>query len=101
MTMFDQAKFDSFLVRAQAVVDAHYKGLPARLVLSAMFGRKFIRIVSEWNSQRTSFCFVDRETGDVLKCDSRTHPAKHARGNINDEANGLDAITPYGAKYLR
>lgn len=28
-------------------------------------------------------------------------PAKHARGNIFDERNGLGAMGPYGPAYLR
>jgi hypothetical protein len=47
------------------------------------------------------YCFVDKETGDVLKAESWAKPAKHARGNIFDEYNGLSMIGPYGPAYLR
>jgi hypothetical protein len=49
----------------------------------------------------SAFCFVDKATGDVLKSASWAAPAKHARGNIYDEHNGLSRITPYGVEYLR
>ncbi len=47
------------------------------------------------------YCFVDRNNGDVLKADGWKAPAKHARGNIYDEANGLKFMGPYGPAYLR
>lgn len=47
------------------------------------------------------YCFVDYKTGDVLKPSGWKAPAKHARGNIFDEANGLAACGPYGPAYLR
>lgn len=49
----------------------------------------------------SAFCFVDIATGDVLKAASWLAPAKHARGNIFDEHNGLSKIGPYGPQYLR
>jgi hypothetical protein len=49
----------------------------------------------------SAYCFVDYATGDVLKCDGYKAPAKHARGNIYDAANGLGTIGPYGPAYLR
>ncbi|WP_315782251.1 hypothetical protein [Bradyrhizobium sp. SZCCHNPS1003] len=46
-------------------------------------------------------CFVDKATGDVLKAESWSKPAEHARGNIFDEHNGLEKMGPYGPAYLR
>jgi len=48
-----------------------------------------------------AFCFIDKATGDVLKAASWAAPAKHSRGNIFDESNGLGSIGPYGPAYLR
>lgn len=45
--------------------------------------------------------FVDYETGNVLKPAGWKAPAKHARGNIFDAANGLGSMGPYGPAYLR
>ncbi|GAA0005257.1 DUF7717 family protein [Bradyrhizobium elkanii] len=46
-------------------------------------------------------CFVDKATGDVLKAETWARPAKHARGNVFDEHNGLAKMGPYGPAYLR
>lgn len=64
-------------------------------------GPKFTRIVTCRNGQRESvFCFVDNETGTILKSAGwkTPDPKRHPRGNI---ANGADDVTPYGAVYLR
>jgi hypothetical protein len=45
--------------------------------------------------------FVCKNTGDVLMPASWSKPAKHARGNILAEDNGLGRIGPYGPAYLR
>jgi hypothetical protein len=50
---------------------------------------------------RSAWAFVDKTTGDVLKAASWKKPAKHARGNIFDEWNGLKSVGPYGPAYLR
>jgi hypothetical protein len=39
--------------------------------------------------------------GDVLKAASWRAPAKHARGNIFDEYDGLRNMNEYGPAYLR
>jgi hypothetical protein len=48
-----------------------------------------------------AYCFVDIETGDVLKTDGWKRPAitKTKRGNIFDEYNGLQYAGPYGIAY--
>lgn len=59
--------------------------------------QKRIRIVHD----HSVHCFVDMATGDVLKAAGYKAPAKHARGNIYDEKNGLGSMGPYGPAYLR
>lgn len=74
--------------------------------IEAEVGSKYARIVKgEMNratglpgSSRSAFCFVDMETGAILKADGWKRPAKHARGNI---ANGAADVGPYGAAYMR
>jgi hypothetical protein len=67
-------------------------------------GRKYIRIVREdvkpGAQGRSVHCFVDASNGDILKADGWKKPAKHARGNIFN-ANPLEGMDDYGAKYLR
>lgn len=51
--------------------------------------------------ERSAHTFVDTTNGDVLKPASWKTPAKHARGNILDEHNGLRYMSSYGPAYLR
>jgi hypothetical protein len=50
---------------------------------------------------RSVYCFVDKTNGNILKSASWKAPAKHARGNIFSENNGLENMGPYGAAYLK
>lgn len=61
------------------------------------WGKVRVRVVQ----QNSAHSFVDMATGDVLKCAGWKSPAKHARGNIYDEKNGLGSMEPYGPAYLR
>jgi hypothetical protein len=69
--------------------------------LYAMEGSRYVRIVNDMGNQRFAYCFVDKQTGDVLKTDGWKKPAKHARSNIWDDDFGLSGLGPYGAKYLK
>lgn len=64
-------------------------------------GKRYIRIVVQRGMQRSVYCFVERETGNVLKADGWKRPAKHARGNIRDSKQGMGGVTQYGGVYLR
>ena len=64
-------------------------------------GRRYIRIVSISSASRSAWAFIEIETGNIFKPASWKTPAKHARGNIFDEHNGLKWIGPYGPAYLR
>ena len=69
---------------------------------SVTVGRRYAKVVADGGSVHCSVhCFVDRDNGDVLKAASWSAPAKHARGNIFDESNGLRLMGPYGPAYLR
>lgn len=75
-------------------------------MLSIERGKKYAKVMEQvWihqnKGQSTLFCFIDMENGDVLKPASWKAPAKHARGNIYDEFNGVNGVDSYGAKYLR
>ncbi len=60
-------------------------------------GNKRLRVVCA-NSVHS---FVDLASGDVLMAAGWKAPAKHARGNIYDDRNGLGNIGPYGPAYLK
>jgi hypothetical protein len=59
--------------------------------------RKYIKVIRGGSVH----CFVNKENGDVLKAAGWKAPAKHARGNIFDDNNGLGSMNPYGPQYLR
>lgn len=63
-------------------------------------GRRYYR-VEIVDNQKSAFCFIDRANGDVLKPATWRAPAKHARGNIFNEDNGLDCMGPHGPAYLK
>ena len=66
------------------------------------YGKKFAKLVAESKdkSRKSSFGFVDLETGDILKAAGWATPAKGVRGNIFD-SEFLKAFTPYGVVYNR
>lgn len=65
-------------------------------VLDVKFGRRYIKVMKGTRI----WAFVDRTNGDVLKPATWKAPAKHARGNIFDAANGLWDVSLYGPAYL-
>lgn len=60
-------------------------------------GKRFIKVIRG----DSVHCFIDRDTGDVLKAASWKAPAKHARGNINDKKHGIEMMEQYGPKHLK
>ena len=62
--------------------------------------KRYVRVEQSISisSSRHSFCFVDIDSGEVLKTGVWKAPAitKTKRGNIFDEHNGLQHIGPYG-----
>ncbi len=63
-------------------------------------GPKNAKIVRR-DPQTSVHCFVEIATGNVLKAAGWKAPAKHARGNIFDDHNGLGSMNEYGPAYLR
>jgi hypothetical protein len=95
---------DEFVKRWQAVVDKYHKDMEYnwKTTVSSTVGKKYARIVWEDHGQRSAAGFVDLSSGDILKAASWRAPAKHARGNIFDESQGMDAIDRPGfVKYLK
>lgn len=102
---FDTA-LTAFVAAAQALVNKHFAEScptlnPPRIEVGGG-GKKYIRIakVETTGSGCSVYCFVERETGDVLKADSWKRPAKGTRGNIF-AANNTDGVTAYGVAYNR
>lgn len=99
---FDKA-FDKFMDNVVMVHDEYWKQMGfthQKPEFEVVEGRKYIKVVRNDHSQRSVHLFVDKTSGTILKAASWKSPAKHARGSIYSETNGLEALTPHGAKYL-
>ena len=66
-------------------------------------GKKYFKVYRQEMKDGKSFssgsivAFVDKTTGDIFKPASFNTPAKHARGNVNSENSGMEAITDSGS----
>lgn len=64
-------------------------------------GRKYTKVCRERTGTPCSaYAFIDNTTGDLFLPAGFNAPAKHARGNIQNDT-GLDACGPYGVTYRR
>lgn len=102
--MVKDTDLEQFVKRWQAIVDAYHErqGYNWKTVLSIQKGQKYAKIVTEDHGSRSVAGFVDLSSGDIYKPAGWKAPAKHARGNIFDESQGMNAIDSYGfVKYLR
>lgn len=105
--VFDPA-FANFLAKLQAKIDAMYAqdGGPCGVIFTAEVGQRYVRVVSNntlngvMGGGRSSYAFVDRVNGDVLKSESWKKPAKHARGSIFD-SDPVAACQQHSVAYLR
>lgn len=92
---FDE-KFGIFFSLAQEKT-----GIDGKSKLSFIKGRKYVKVVQDIGMNKSVFCFVEIETGNILKANSWLIPHKTPRGSIHDEDHGMKAITKYGAIYLK
>jgi hypothetical protein len=88
---------NAFVKDCQSKVDSEFT---FKKVLSIQKGSRFVKLVSNDNSQRSAWAFVEIATGDVFKVASWNAPAKHARANIYDK-NTWKNVGAYGPAYLR
>jgi hypothetical protein len=81
-----------------------------KIVITAQVGQKNVKIVrrESWNGAEPTngsvHCFIDIETGNILKAASWKVPAKGVRGSIfkDDFDVGIGkAVGEFGAAYLR
>lgn len=97
--------FDGVVAMYADYMDKTFPTNP-RDVFELTYGKRYIKVVrglpvGDKIEHRSVWGFVDRTNGDVLKAAGWSKPAKHARGNIFDEHNGLSMVGPYGPAYLR
>lgn len=95
-------KYIDFLTdTAEKTFKKHYPNLnPPRYDYNK--GGRFYRIFQEDSSgvSKSAVAFVDKATGDIYKSASWSKPAKHARGNVKDDASWR-GHTEHGPYYLK
>ena len=69
--------------------------------LVIQWGPRFARIVRDEGNSKSSFGFVDRTNGDILKAASWSAPAAGPRGNVLDRSTWAASHGPYGMAYRR
>lgn len=99
-------KVDNFVKSCQGIINDYFQKNFSNLipdVLSIEPGNRYIKIVrkSDHVEGRSVYCFIDKSNGDVLKAATWKAPAKHSRGNLYDDKNGVGSMGPHGAAYLR
>lgn len=96
------ARLEEFKVALQKMINEHYAEKFSNLTpptITVMNGIKNVRVVRSEPHTRSVYCFIEKETGHILKPAGWNAPAKHPRGNIYNE-NMLDGCNPYGVRYL-
>jgi len=102
-------QIEAWVSRCQKLIDNYQKEtFPTliRPILVIMWGKKYARIVRQEAENgkvfhRSAWAFVNIENGDIFKPASWKAPAKHARGNIKDEKQGMGLMGAYGPAYLK
>ena len=101
-----EAALATFIAGCTKISNDHrekwYPSCP-EVVFSQTAGKRYVKVIrgDVSGGQRSVHCFVEVVTGNVLKAAGWKAPAKHARGNIFDEHNGLNRMNEYGPEYLR
>ena len=93
-------QFQSWLAGVTKIVTDDITQNFSRLPIPSIttnFGTRYVRVMRD----NSAHAFIDRTNGDVLKPATWRAPAKHARGNIFDNKNGLGSMGHYGPAYLR
>lgn len=102
--MITETALNEWLAKVNEALAANYEGKNFSAMVEAKIGKKYAKIVKRdiFNGAvregGSAYCFVEMETGNILKAASWAAPAKGVRGNI---ATGLKGLTPYGAIYFK
>lgn len=91
-----EARLEKFIAGVEKLHDDAKVGDYYRPITTVP-GPKYVKVVHG----SSVYCFIDRSNGDVLKAASWSRPAKHPRGNIFDESNGLSRCQWTGPEYLK
>lgn len=108
-------RLDEFVADCQAMIDKHFKEdfpTQSKKIAIRPGGKKYIAIdVMRDDKAESIWAFIavgdghskgmgHYKKGDIFKSASYKTPAKHARGNIFDDAKGMEHVTSYGPAYL-
>jgi hypothetical protein len=98
-----QDALNGFVDGVRALVEEHrqkyFPNLPPEKIEVEVL-RRYVRLWKLGSQQRTVFCFVQVDNGDVLKAESWRKPAMHRRSSIYDADYGMSGVTWHGGKYL-
>ncbi len=100
MTNEFSTRLNGFVEGTQKLVDHEYRGCSYKPVITLEAGKKFIRVVKADGVQKSAYCFIEMDTGHILKADSWKRPAKGIRGSIFKDDFGLNSMTAYGTYYM-
>ena len=98
--MITDAQIEAFRQKIENVYREDYKELEAKIPgyfggITVQKGKKNVKYISETSGSKSVVCFVEIETGNVLKAASWAAPAKGARGHIDTVQPG-----PVGSHWL-
>lgn len=66
--------------------------------LEVSYGKKYAKVTDS----RSVLAFIEISNGDIYKAADWRSPAKHVRGNVFSDKNGMEAVDgPYSIRYLR
>jgi len=84
-------KFELFLKKWEERTLPHFKRVLTNLEWNPITyskGKRYMKVIHD----NSIVAFVDISTGDIYKPASWSKPAKHVRGNIYSDQNGMEAI---------
>lgn len=92
-------QLDKFKEAYAALVEGYYKSMnyDHAVEVELSEGKRYRRLTRD----KSAVAFID-QNGDIYMAASYKAPAKHVRGNINSELNGMEAFGASGhVRYLR
>jgi len=98
MNVQNTKEFQSWFEKANHIVSTD-----SDMELEFKEGKKYIKIMTRNKvnkDMKSAYGFIDNE-GNVYMAASWNVPAKHTRGNIFNEDNGISCVGKYGISYLK
>lgn len=93
----------NFLLGAQKIKDRYLKQNDFKWTGTLSVGKegpKFLQVIVDNQTQKSSYCWIDKTNGNVLKGSWKAPEPKNPRSNIYDDDYGVSGVDWHGAKYL-